>query len=73
MKNIIGYRCGFVLSIKMVGEIYWSMFMVVEFIFVIFMFVFYGFVGYIILIRRKLVGNVLSVVKFYYNIIDENF
>lgn len=73
MKNIIGYRCGFVLSIEMVGEIYWSMFMVVEFIFVIFMFVFYGFVGYIILIRRKLLGNVLGVVKFYYKIIDENF
>lgn len=46
VKNIIGYRCGFLNNIVKVVEIFGRIFMVVEFILIICMFIFYGLIGY---------------------------
>lgn len=46
VKNIIGYRCGFLNNIVKVVEIFGRIFMVVEFILIICIFIFYGLIGY---------------------------
>lgn len=55
VRNIIGYRCGFVFNIEKFGEIYCGIVIGVELMFVICMFFFYGFVGYILIIKMKLI------------------